>query len=381
MLAFLIYDVAKARQVVSICNVAEREKMSAEIVSDHYVGSEAYWRHEQDILCDVVRIMEARHHVGAGYPALVDALLTEEPLYCPNVFITIAPGEHRVKLHDAMFGVYGTHAALGDATGPLCLHIDTLFKQLLLPMLRSHFKEIYEWVLRIEFQGRGTLHIHLAMWCILLANYVVKGRTGEVHLSKLVTILEEAFGARVDVQIGSGYLNYINGYTAKAADALNFTMKEHLQKDRPSPWLVAYRMHCKRAVAVPELYHELAGLAQMVRSFQATTVVAPIPGPRSSAIRASQRSQVLYEAYLQSRSGGSFLCYCRCHYVDKDGVHLRTHGRGHASGKGTMAVGVKFHYELLDLYHGEFATMFFPHATREALFFFFISTTIIIILP
>ena len=90
---------------------------------------------------------------------------------------------------------------------------------------------------------------------------------------------------------------------------------------------------------------------------------------------------MLYEAYLQSRSGGSFLCYCRCHYVDKDGVHLRTHGRGHASGKGTMAVGVKFHYELLDLYHGEFATMFFPHATREALFFFFISTTIIIILP
>ena len=144
------------------------------------MGSESYWRHEQDIRCDVARIMKERHKEGGGYPALVDLTLTDQPIYCPNVFITIAPGEDRVKLHDAISGVYGTHAALGDATGPLCLHIDTLFKKLLLKVLREHFGDIYEWALRVEFQGRGTEHIHLALWCLLLPNYVVEGRTGEV---------------------------------------------------------------------------------------------------------------------------------------------------------------------------------------------------------
>ena len=184
----------------------------------------------------------------------------------------------------------------------------------------------------------------------------------------LVPILEEAFAGRVDVQMGSGYLNYINGYTAKTADALNFTMKEHLSRDRPTPWLTAYRLLCKRAVAMPELYHELAGLSQMVRSFQATTLVAPIPGTLDSRVRATQRSQVLYEAYLAARTGGSFLGYCRTHTIGKRGVTARTHGLGHAAGKDTMAVGVRFHFELLDLYHGEWASVFLPHGSRMAFY-------------
>ena len=32
MLAFLVYDIAKARQMVNICNVAERQKVSAEVI-------------------------------------------------------------------------------------------------------------------------------------------------------------------------------------------------------------------------------------------------------------------------------------------------------------------------------------------------------------
>ena len=35
LLAFLIYDVAKAKQVVSICNVADRQGVTAEVISDH----------------------------------------------------------------------------------------------------------------------------------------------------------------------------------------------------------------------------------------------------------------------------------------------------------------------------------------------------------
>ena len=49
--------------------------MSAEVVSDHYVGSESYWRHEQDISQDVVRIMKLRHTDAVGYPELVELQL------------------------------------------------------------------------------------------------------------------------------------------------------------------------------------------------------------------------------------------------------------------------------------------------------------------
>ena len=93
LLAFLIYDIAKAKQVVSICNVAERKHISAEVVSDHYVGSESYWRHEQDILCDVVRIMKDRHRpaYAVDYPGIAAMDLEYNKLCYPIVFIAIAP--------------------------------------------------------------------------------------------------------------------------------------------------------------------------------------------------------------------------------------------------------------------------------------------------
>ena len=65
----------------------------------------------------------------------------------------------------------------------------------------------------------------MAMWAQLKTDHEIVGRTGQPHRSKLVPILESTFGGAVDIQRGSGYLNYINGYTAKAADALNFTMR------------------------------------------------------------------------------------------------------------------------------------------------------------
>ena len=96
-------------------------------------------------------------------------------------------------------------------------------------------------------------------------------------------------------------------------------MKEHLSKDKPSPWLIAYRLLCKHAPGLPEMYHEYAGLSQMVRSFQAATLVAPIPGPVHQKISEQQKSQVFYAAYLEERSGGCFLDYARTHVIGKDG--------------------------------------------------------------
>ena len=207
MLAFLIYDVAKAKQVVSICNVADRQGVTAEVISDHYVGSEAYWRHEQDILSDVVRIMRKRHYDDVNYPELRYLRLAQKArcrslrdarvarlhgqpvstgnakaIYYPNIFVTIAPSEERVRKHTGMFAGYTTNDRLGSATGPLCLHLDTVFKKQLPGLPSPFFGHIYEWALRVEFQGRGTLHVHLAMWALLKEDYVVAGRMGYLFL-------------------------------------------------------------------------------------------------------------------------------------------------------------------------------------------------------
>ena len=45
-------------------------------------------------------------------------------------------------------------------------------------------------------------------------------------------VLGELFGGLVDVQVGNGHLNYIQGHTAKEEDALNFLSKStHLKTD------------------------------------------------------------------------------------------------------------------------------------------------------
>ena len=105
----------------------------------------------------------------------------QEIVHYPSRFVTIAPDEGKVLRHVAMFGIYDSAAALSYTTGPLCLHIDCVFKKLLLNVLSDHFEAIYEWVLRVEFQGRGTLHVHMAMWAALKKDYDVVGRTGESH--------------------------------------------------------------------------------------------------------------------------------------------------------------------------------------------------------
>ena len=80
MLSFLLHGAAKAKQIVSICNVFERQQVSAEVTSDHYAGSEAYWSHEQGILADVVRILRGRH-ADAAYGELQDMEAMGKPLY------------------------------------------------------------------------------------------------------------------------------------------------------------------------------------------------------------------------------------------------------------------------------------------------------------
>ena len=60
LLTFLLCDIGMAHRMTCAIHIAEKRKFSADITTDHYTDSASYWRHEQDISCDVVRQMAAR---------------------------------------------------------------------------------------------------------------------------------------------------------------------------------------------------------------------------------------------------------------------------------------------------------------------------------
>ena len=102
------------------------------------------------------------------------------------------------------------------------------------------FFVVYEWVMKTEYQGRGTPHWHMAAWVVPCGLLVyLKGRTGTAVVSAFVRFLSLLFRAEIDVQIGNGRLNYINGYVSKDHDAVDVGIGEYEQKDATAPWLAA----------------------------------------------------------------------------------------------------------------------------------------------
>ena len=81
-------------------------------------------------------------------------------------------------LRDSVFAAFGRNSALSYCIGQLCVHIDVAPKKLLLETFRPLFDSVYEWAIRVDFQARGALHIHLAMWVIHKGGCEIAGRTG-----------------------------------------------------------------------------------------------------------------------------------------------------------------------------------------------------------
>ena len=81
---------------------------------------------------------------------------------------------------------------------------------------------VYEWILKTEYQGRGTPHWHIAAWvgpfCLLSD---LAGRSSTKLISVFVRFLEIVFQAQIDVQAGNGRVNYINGYVGKDHDSVD----------------------------------------------------------------------------------------------------------------------------------------------------------------
>ena len=57
------------------------------------------------------------------------------------------------------------------------------------------------------------------------------GQTGKEHSSVLVAFLERVLGGSIDVQCGSGFLSYIDGYVTKEHDSLSFSLSQHSKKE------------------------------------------------------------------------------------------------------------------------------------------------------
>ena len=116
------------------------------------------------------------------------------------------------------------------------------------------FDEVDDYCIRIEFQGRGTLHIHCCAWVTFKESYRIpfqgkhplQGTSNTNKRSPLVDLLESMFHGSVDVQVddGTGHalLQYVTGYASKASDSLQFKPQEYAAKrGQCNKWLCTYR--------------------------------------------------------------------------------------------------------------------------------------------
>ena len=332
--------------------------------------SEGYWRAEQDYLADVVRQMARRQDDPGSevYPFahLVAGDSTASMAY-PNVFITVAPAEWRFPLHEALFNAWKfpqgheTSSDLSYIQSLLTLHLHNVLTSFMQSLVKSKelFHQVFEYALRIEFQSRGTLHIHMALWAARYEHQDLRGNCAEGRTSPLVDRLASYGFQTIDVQYGSGYLNYINGYTAKASDAMDFRLDQHTAGEASSHWRTCYRLVCKRAVCVPEIIAGLSGCPLMLRSFTVEFIAAPCP--RVGMLLDGSESLRAYAAYLRHWCGAgetplktldvSFLEWCRRYTVRVREVITRQQQR-------TCATGVRFAFELQDRFIGQYAAMF-----------------------
>ena len=191
------------------------------------------WEIVQDSLADLVRIMLGRCFDAEGHKPLYDHVrgLRGEVWLCayPNVFITIAPAEWkfpRPYFLDPYLRVIFAGAYI------MAMHMYFLVGCIwgFLSNAWGHrWFVVYEWVTKTEYQGRGTPHWHLAAWVVcrgLLA--WLQGRTGTRVVSAFVNFLSMLFCCEIDVQIGNGRLNYINGYVSKDHDAVDVGLGEYV---------------------------------------------------------------------------------------------------------------------------------------------------------
>ena len=295
-----------------------------------------------------------------------------KPLHCPNVFITLTVNEWDFPFHSSI-AAHFKGLKMMDFQGPMTLDIYLVLIETMIDLLQSgneFFDEVYDYCIRVEFQGRGTLHIHVIALAILQPGVRLIGRVVDDVWSPFVRLLHKLLKSNVDVAMGA-YHNYISGYISKASDAMNFSTSEHFKAKVDDSWLVVYRLMSKRVLCIPEIFVYFARLPHMERSFRVDTIYAPGPTCPDDA----NNSMKLYAAYRATSDcffpirDISFIDYVRTHELKHGVAKLRRiTGGGHNTGKTTTAVGVRFGYEMHDQYIFHFCAMFSLTITVKHLF-------------
>ena len=81
----------------------------------------------------------------------------------------------------------------------------------------------------------------------------------------------------IDVQVGNGRLNYINGYVSKDHDAVDVGMGEYRQKCATAPWLATYRLLSKSTPSLPEVAIRMGQLSEFDKSYTHVLLYPPQP--------------------------------------------------------------------------------------------------------
>ncbi len=219
-LAFFLYEVDLANRYFNAHARTKRLGVTGDVLARDSHSSRGYWEITPDALADVVRVMLARCYDQENYSQLYNHVrgLRCQVWLCafPNLFITIAPAEWKFP-RPYFLELYLRCVFAGAYL--MSLHMYYLVRMVWLFLARrfgNRYFVVYEWVMKTEYQGRCTPHWHIAAWviaCGLLQ--ALAGRTGTAVVSRFVALLEAMFICEIDVQIGNGRLNYINGYVSK----------------------------------------------------------------------------------------------------------------------------------------------------------------------
>ena len=304
----------------------------------------------------------------------------------PNLFITIAPAEWKFA---RPYFLHAYQKCVFAGSYVMSIHMYEVVRSIwrfLADRFGHRFFTVLEWVMKTEYQGRGTPHWHIAAWVVARMLHLLAGWSGG-RKSEFVCFLEVVFQAQIDVQVGNGRLNYINGYIAKDHDALDVGMGEYSQKGHNAPWTAAFRLLSKSTPCIPEVALRMGQYSEFEKSYSHVLLYPPQPCHMLDlAGRRQNFSTKMYGTYLQEQRqllragylvGESFLIWHRPRQWDAvaDEVVSRSTGPEATAGTGeeqggsrTLVVACRYWYELTDGYWGQFAVTQLPHAhARELL--------------
>ena len=147
--------------------MAKRMGITADVLTRDSQASAGYWEIVQDAVADLVRIMLLQCYDEQQYPQLYRHCrnLRGEVWLCafPNFFCTVAPAEWRFP---CPFWLAPYLNCIFAGAYMMALHMYFLVRMvwrfLARPAGHKYFI-VFEWVMKTEYQGRGTPHWHLSL--------------------------------------------------------------------------------------------------------------------------------------------------------------------------------------------------------------------------